>query len=41
MDSITGVVEEQGITNPAVIVIGEVVSLHPQFVREEVAKRFA
>jgi uroporphyrin-III C-methyltransferase len=41
MDSIAGVVEEKGISNPAVIVIGEVVSLHPQFVREEVAKRFA
>jgi uroporphyrin-III C-methyltransferase len=41
MDSIAGAVEEKGISNPAVIVIGEVVSLHPQFVREEVAKRFA
>jgi uroporphyrin-III C-methyltransferase len=37
---IVEVVQQQGLTNPAVIVIGEVVSLHPQFVREEVARRF-
>ena len=40
MGSIAGLVEEQGLSNPAVIVIGEVVSLHPQFVREEVVRRF-
>jgi uroporphyrin-III C-methyltransferase len=41
MDSIADVAQEQGLSNPAVIVIGEVVSLHPQFVREEVARKFA
>jgi uroporphyrin-III C-methyltransferase len=40
IDTIAEIAQEQGISNPAVIVIGEVVSLHPQFVREEVTKRF-
>lgn len=41
MNSIADLVDEQGLSNPAVIVIGEVVSLHPQLVREEVARKFA
>ncbi|QHT67489.1 uroporphyrinogen-III C-methyltransferase [Rhodocytophaga rosea] len=41
IETIADLSEKQGLINPAVIVIGEVVALHPQFVREEVAKRFA
>lgn len=41
IDTIADLAQQQGVSNPAVIVIGEVVSLHPQFVREEVVKRFA
>ncbi len=38
IDTIAAMAAAQGLTNPAVIVIGEVVSLHPEFVREKVKK---
>lgn len=40
ISTIADTAEEKGLKNPAVIVIGEVVSLHPQFVQQEVARRF-
>jgi len=38
--TIVDLAEAGGLSNPAVIVIGEVVSVHPQFVRQEVVKRY-
>lgn len=34
VDTITGIVKEQGLSSPAIIVIGEVVSLHPRYLKE-------
>jgi uroporphyrin-III C-methyltransferase len=39
VDTIVEIVKASGISSPAVIVIGEVVRLHPQFVIDEVYKR--
>ncbi len=38
VDTIVEIVKESGISSPAVIVIGEVVRLHPKFVIDEVRK---
>lgn len=39
IDSILPLAREQKLANPAVIVIGEVVALHPHFIAEEVMKK--
>lgn len=41
MGTIEAIVEQQGLQNPAIIVIGEVVTLHPAYIVERVAKEFS